>query len=255
MSNYDPNTPMNMPEAGPELDADVVCQECGMVNEPGTLMCKQCGNNLRDQKRVRLATGQEAIAPETTDRRKIISGVLSVVGIIIVIIVALNPDVIVEGFQSQDDSGTGRGGDVLWTGSRSAVFEEMAQSLREFPPTNADMQAALTSLAPENTLEGRYIIREEAATEASIIGIAEVRDTGSELLFVAMLEGDIEVRGIAEAESTDRATSPGAAVRGANLRKTGVGIAKRNAQEAFTIIGADNDTGQQVRYVAHAIPY
>ena len=237
-------------DSGPELDADVVCQECGMVNEPGTLICKQCGNNLRDQKRARLATGQDAVVPETIDRRKILSGLLSVFGILLVIAVALNVDTIV-GYSVEEESGND--GSVFWTGSRAAIFDEMVASLTDYPPTNAEMEAALTTTAPPIGLEGRYVIREQAADE--IVGIGEVRDTGTELLFVALMQGGFEVRGIAEAETADNVQSPGAAVRGEGFSQTGVGIAKLNPQQAYTIIGVGNESSTQFRYVAHAIPY
>ena len=35
-------------EAVEHLDADAVCEPCGNVNPEGTLLCKTCGNNLRD---------------------------------------------------------------------------------------------------------------------------------------------------------------------------------------------------------------
>ena len=35
---------------GGALDADAVCADCATVNPEGTFLCKDCGNNLREQK-------------------------------------------------------------------------------------------------------------------------------------------------------------------------------------------------------------
>ena len=39
------------------LDADAVCEACDTVNPEGTLLCKTCGNNLRDQRARRMKAG------------------------------------------------------------------------------------------------------------------------------------------------------------------------------------------------------
>ncbi|MCX5757207.1 MAG: hypothetical protein NTU83_01615, partial [Candidatus Hydrogenedentes bacterium] len=59
-----------MMEEGPQpqvdierIDADAVCEKCGTVNPEETLLCKTCGNNLRDQRlhRVQSEPSEEAV--------------------------------------------------------------------------------------------------------------------------------------------------------------------------------------------------
>ena len=40
------------------IEADAVCAQCGSANPEGTLICKTCGNNLRDQRLMRIAADQ-----------------------------------------------------------------------------------------------------------------------------------------------------------------------------------------------------
>ena len=64
----------HLPE-GERLDADAVCGSCGTVNPEDTLLCKSCGNNLRDQRQTRIAVDGPGMEP--MDMRWTISAVVS----------------------------------------------------------------------------------------------------------------------------------------------------------------------------------
>lgn len=73
------------------LDADAVCELCGNVNPEGTLLCKQCGNNLRDQRSRRMHTtgGPTSVVESSFSISRIVRGVVIVFGICAVLWVAL----------------------------------------------------------------------------------------------------------------------------------------------------------------------
>ena len=73
------------------LDADAVCGACGTVNPEGTLICKQCGNNLRDQRHQRMHAADAEIGVDTAQsRRRIIDIGLGVFGILVVAWAVIN---------------------------------------------------------------------------------------------------------------------------------------------------------------------
>jgi len=50
--------PFKPPEYREGIEADAVCAQCGSANPEGTLICKTCGNNLRDQRMLRITADQ-----------------------------------------------------------------------------------------------------------------------------------------------------------------------------------------------------
>ena len=84
-------------QAPETLDADAVCAQCNTVNAEGTLLCKVCGTNLRDQRAIRLSADQALDLGNSGQRRRAwLSGILFVLAIGLIISTLINQELIVE---------------------------------------------------------------------------------------------------------------------------------------------------------------
>jgi len=233
-----------------DVDADVVCEQCNTVNEPGTLICRQCGNNLRDQRHLRLAMQEEDAAGPRPIR--MLGGLLSALGLLVILWVTLNVGDIenwLVGVQAETD----RVGAQFWTGPRSANFDAMASDLaqlRATPPTADSITAAQSTPVPEDTYEGVYILAYQDANIDTAMGYAKVRRANDELQFVALLNRGDEIRGTASIESNERIVTSNAVADRRGLRTSGVGFAQRNAQGGFTVYGAADQSEGQFQILA-----
>jgi len=194
----------SQPEApGYRLDADAFCIVCSSVNPEGTLICKTCGNNLRDQKAQRvagtLAVDVNLLEPERTAW---LPKALVVLAILVVLWTAMNLGHIEEwlvGAQAADLTG----GQVYWDGANSAVLDEMAQELEANLLTEEEKEAAQNALqetseaAPAaGSYDGHYVLLRTGGVPGEY-GEALVRQVDDErVLFVARVNrGKAEVRG------------------------------------------------------------
>lgn len=185
-----------------QFEADAVCERCGTVNDDGSLMCKACGQNLREQRMRRLAGARPAELPqERISRGRLAAGVLSAVGLLIVVIAALNISNIEAGLVSVMSEDpivvTETGG--LWSGPLAETFERLLSSLQDYPTSNADIQAALQDPVSERSYNGRYVLLEPGPLQASrVIGDAALERRGNRVYFVALLRRPVmEIRGYA----------------------------------------------------------
>lgn len=180
------------------LDADAVCVQCGTVNPEGTLICRSCGNNLRDQRAHRLAAHQEfdAVA-EPMERRRILLGLLALLGILLILWTTLNIDRVTDWVISFQ-MGTGNLAEQYWSGDDAPLFEEMLRVLESKGPTGAEAQEALNAPVLSDMDEGIYVIGVSAGELGyRPIGTAYVQLQGDRFYFVAQLRGEVEVRGVA----------------------------------------------------------
>ncbi len=198
------------------IDADAVCGGCGRVNPEGTLICKGCGNNLRDQRLLRLAadtilTGEE----ETARRRSLLKGGFTVLGILVVIWVAMNAGgimgMVVPG--SVTDS-TGAATNMppirpgkFWESKDSAAFETMAAALKGQFPTENEAETARLNPSSNPTPNGYFALFEKVGTAESFAGAAYAALEGSDLRFVAAFNDGTEVRGQATVADTSAVTT------------------------------------------------
>lgn len=189
------------------FEADAVCERCGTVNDDGSLMCRTCGQNLREQRMRRLSGAQSSEIPDQKiSRGRLVAGILSAVGLLVVVIAALSIDNIEAGLVSvMSESPTGSPTEDLWSGPTAPIFEELAADLRDYPTPGTDMQKALDDPAAETTYNGRYILLEPGALEVSrVIGEASLRRRGNRVYFVALLRpSGTEVRGYAVFEEVE----------------------------------------------------
>lgn len=190
-------------DAVEHLDADAVCELCGNVNPEGTLLCKQCGNNLRDQRSRRMhATGGPTSAVDASfSISRIMRGVVIVFGICAVLWVALNVSTIETWLMSGVQSAEAKGQnaippDAFWNGADAARYEALSSALQEHVMTAEE--AGLTPPgSPLASPDGRYILKRSTDPAASPSGSAIVKQDGEKVYFVARLFGGTEVRGAA----------------------------------------------------------
>ncbi|MBI2431556.1 MAG: hypothetical protein HYV26_01650 [Candidatus Hydrogenedentes bacterium] len=151
------------------LDADAVCAQCGTVNPEETLICKVCGNNLRDQRQMRLAAEAQldGEAPGR-DRRLWLSRGLAVLGLLVVLWTMLNVDKIQQ-WMINAQVETVNPAEDLFFGAQSGAFDDLATELRANLPTAAQAQAAASSPTMTSDFEGYYVVPREAGGFGSVL--------------------------------------------------------------------------------------
>ena len=187
------------------LDADAVCEACGNVNPEGTLLCKTCGNNLRDQRTRRMqAGGPVADAGPSIQIGNIVRGVLMVAGILLVLWTALNVSTIESwllGVQSVEAKGEGAvDPETFWTGPDATQYDELTDTLTDQAVT-IEEAGAVPPGAPLASLDGRYVLKRSTESAASPVGSAIIKQAGDKWFFVALLVGGTEIRGAAQKTS------------------------------------------------------
>jgi hypothetical protein len=205
----DPFPGKSAPSAAPQrfqsVDADAVCEQCGTVNDEGTLLCRVCGQNLRDQRARRLAGAQAPAAAETkVNRVRIFTGLLSIIGILLVVILVISLPRIEAGLTealSEEPIG-GVSGENLWSGPSTAIYEELLSGLRDYPSSRAQIQDALENPIAESSYNGRYVLlRSGALTVDRVVGEAALQRRGDRVYFVALMSKPVmEIRGSARLE-------------------------------------------------------
>lgn len=179
-----------------KYEADAICAKCGMVNPEDTLVCRNCGNNLRDQRLHRM------VRMDSADRSFLsmhgarwLKGALGALGILIVVWMAINADQVAE-LVNIFQAPAGSDAELFWTGESSAEYDELLAKLNENPITEEEKKTVLTNPSAVDTFDGRYVIvREEPVTGLTEIGQAFVRSEGNKLMFAAKLNRGAEIRG------------------------------------------------------------
>lgn len=244
------------------IDADAVCAQCGTVNPEGSLLCKSCGNNLRDQRMQRIAGGEGAVVAGLDETRPVwVKGLLALLGILIIVWAALNADKIAGmtvGVQ------TGRGSDAsgdpesFWVGPTSAVYDAMADEVRTDPTPKTTIDATMAAPVASEAFEGRYVLVVNTALFGpTAIGEAVVRmDSGSLLFAGVVADEEYEFRGLAEFEGEGRISVRNtAAVRKGNSYYLCQGFAAESAPGVFACYAmSDIDASNSFSALAYWIP-
>ncbi|MCX8064419.1 MAG: hypothetical protein N3G21_04525 [Candidatus Hydrogenedentes bacterium] len=204
------------------IDADAVCVQCGTVNPEGTLICKSCGNNLRDQKRIRMQAEEELkIGEELPSPRNIMLGVITVVGAIIVVIAGFNADRIMLWLVGASEVVYSSEG--MWTGSLGRQLNSLTQDLKNQMIASSRIYSAIKNPINSNEIEGLYVVAVSDADNNFVpVGKAILKSyTDNEYLFSALLDNGAQIRGVARKQehrliaSWDRASCEWGDVRGA----------------------------------------
>ena len=191
------------------IDADAVCQECGTVNPEGTLFCKTCGNNLRDQRARRMTAegAGEFRDTQAQTSRRVLVGLLTVLALLLLVWAAMPGNVqrlqdSLTRRMAEDAYSNGADPSAYWDGPISDVFDAMVRDLLNNPVTSEETrQTDESGPAPQSRYSGRYFLRNGGRPTDPVLGSAFVVESESELYFVALL-GDVEIRGIGDSKAT-----------------------------------------------------
>ncbi len=187
--------------AGGALGADAVCAQCGTVNNEGSFICRACGNNLRDQRALRMAADQELERDgDPVERRRVLLGLLTAFGILAVLAAALHVNSIADWLIAAQASTVASDAD-LWNGQDAGDFAEMRQMLLDATPDLQAQEAAIAEAVATGSPEGLYVIAQQhpiAGTKP--VGTALVRRGVEGWRFLALLNGGAEVRGLGRAQ-------------------------------------------------------
>jgi ribosomal protein L40E len=249
-------------EAGFErIDADAVCEKCATVNPPDTLLCRACGNNLRDQRRDRLVLEHAAEAVDKGRPRRIMSVLLTIFGFLLIVWTMMNVNNIeswlAEGVfasEASDDYDPG----VYWSSDESAVFEELLRQLEANPVTmeQANMAVKGPHLPPDD-YTGRYVIWRPGRPVGRTPNQAYARQVDDEVRFVALVGRGgrrIEVRGKAEIEPTGVLNAKLVGFTSDDGIEEGYGFADPNETNGLDCYGRTLTSNDQITATLHFVP-
>jgi len=253
MANEDP-----LPNADMErIDADAVCAACGNVNPDGALICKICGNNLRDQRmrRVRGEDGAEVVIAEPGRASWVGKGVV-VFGLLLLLWTGLNVGRVAEMLAGGPGGGFGDAA-ALWSGSDGRAYQALIEELQANPVSREEGTQAQEQSVFDGTYDGRYIlVGENPGFGYAFVGQAIARQEGTKLRFVALLtRRDIEVRGEAEFESDARiAARDMAGVKIRDRYYGASGFARAKPDGGFECFGLSDHDEESYSVRAYRVP-
>lgn len=238
------------------IDADAVCERCGSVNPEDTLLCKTCGNNLRDQRAQRMGVGLPLDTGEAKPSRSgMIKGIGAAAGLLVLLLVAINIGRI-EDYMVRAQ--TSHSGDVtsFWSGALGREYGKMAEELRAKPSTPEERDAAMRQPATSDTYEGRYVLAQKGSVRELPIGDAMVRKEGDTFRFVAVFDGsEAELRGEGLLEMQTRvAARETAAVLLDGTYYPASGFAQPAANGSFECLGLCKLSEDSYSAVAYRMP-
>ena len=204
--------PFEQPEYREGIDADAVCSQCGTVNPEGTLLCKKCGNNLRDQRLLRMTADQMLDAEvDGIPKSSFLFKALPILGLLIVLWLGLNAGRISSMLTTAGDtSGSytiSSRPQVFWEGTENDIYESLHARLMTRFPSHADAESARLEMTPLTAIsDGIYALYERSGTMERFVGAAIVSSQGNVLHYAAQLNGNVEIRG--RAMPFDEALAP-----------------------------------------------
>ena len=195
------------------VDADAVCQQCETVNPENTLICKTCGNNLREQRANRMVENFDLESlPQVRKSFVFLRVALVVLGILLFIWVGMNLGHIEDMMMKAQMSKTS---DLerFWKGPLKAEYDELAQTIRGNAVTEAQIRAAVANPLNAESADGSYVLFAKDNLSKPL-GLAAFKTSGDLVLFVLLIsdpENDlsVEIRGEAHQEEPNRLTCSG----------------------------------------------
>ncbi|GMW01241.1 MAG: hypothetical protein AMXMBFR84_23780 [Candidatus Hydrogenedentota bacterium] len=203
MTDYSPSQgPGNSHHAHIEVDA--VCEVCETVNPQDTLLCKSCGNNLRDQRMRRLHIEAVVMQEERIQPRKLLRGLLVALGLLTMVWAAVNfvtGDVdkwMTQQVAASGSTSTAADPMEFWQGTEGAAFDALIQEVRSVQLTEADLRSLSAVPISMESLPGFYVLKSRSGDAAPIVGQAIVQQDGDGFRFAAIISGQAEARGYAK---------------------------------------------------------
>ena len=240
-----------------QIDADAVCEQCGSVNEEDTLLCKVCGQNLRDQRTKRLANAQGPEFFETgVSRIRLFTGLLSMLGLLLVVFAVLNIANIEASLVSFLSADSATEGENLWSGPGSEIYEGLLRNLEEYPTSRSRTEEALNNPVTDRSYNGRYVLVRPGRVDANlVIGEANLSRRGDRVYFVAKLRNQpIEIRGYALLEQVGQEDELRAVARtnvgiiAGDVHYSGFGFADRIPAGGHRIVAASDYDSNDVNH-------
>lgn len=227
------------------IEADAVCAQCGTVNPEGTLLCKACGTNLREQRERRLVDAQLAEAAALAPKRTgVVSKVLTVFGFLLVLWVAVNISTI-EGFLERAQLPSQSMGHLFWTGPTAGGYDALQRALEANPVTDEEIVLATSEPDKSGILSGKFVVfGVDQDLTSSPMGYALVRQVSNEKLeFSADFGRNMDARGDIWIETGGRpAARESAAVRIGGEYHVAFGFAGADEEGGWTcVVGTDKD--------------
>ena len=254
------NRPAEMSDGGgqhPGFDADAVCAQCGTVNPEGTLLCKACGINLREQRELRLSAAQQLATPAGGGKTGWLSKALAALGILVVVWVAINIKNL-EDFLVSANLPSGSEARVFWDAASGQVYDELLGKLDANPITDAELEMALSAPQPSDVYEGRFVLMlDDSAQDPRQVGQAFVQQTGQKLVFAAVLRNGVEVRGDAWLDGQGRPVARDSA--GVQVRRgeyfIAFGVAMQVEKGVFECYGGSDNSDSNYTVMAYRVPF
>ena len=243
------------------IDADAVCSQCGKENPEGTLLCRYCGNNLRDQRLLRLAADSMMAGKEAArERRTFLMGALTVLGLLVVLWLGIS----VSGISARLTSVPENNGAptitlrpfVFWEGDNAAVYEGLERQLDGAFPTAGQAETVRMNPSSNPAIDGTYALFERLGTSLNFIGGAVVKTEGDKYFFVARLLNGNLVRGMGKKDASTAqfvAEWTDVGIRREESYYAGSGYAAQNPEGGLTIMAAADFTERNFQAVAYCL--
>ncbi len=222
-----------------KLDADAVCIQCGTVNDEGTLLCKACGNNLRDQRNRRMRTDQALELDQVGSKRRLwASSAAFILAVGLIISTLYNKEMIVNWLMDVN-AGSERGPSDMWRGEHSETIDLLVADLELNLPTEDVALEARLNASDSSDLGGIYVL----FVDDNFVGSANVLIDGEELFFGALLESGEELRGYATLQGNYYVMAPESGGMKRRRRRVAVrGVALLQGGGVVECMGDDTET-------------
>lgn len=234
-----------------QIDADAVCEQCNTVNTDGTLICKSCGNNLRDQRTRRISVEQALPSGRVPiNRLRVFTGLLTTLGIVTILAVVLNMGTIEQMLIDSQLATTSGSVDTLWSGPEAQIYDDLLLEIQSDPSSQSRRQRALQDPVIETSYNGRYALWGVGDFGRNTNeGEANLSRRGDKIYFVALLNSGEEIRGFAKMSTSEDGTSNPLAMNTAGIRVDGYdygasGYSEANPEGGHTVYAQrDGDNG------------
>lgn len=240
------------------VDADAVCEQCGTVNPDETLLCKSCGNNLRDQRTNRIAQDTGTNTPAGATRIRIFTGVLTTLGILTVLLAAYSmPNI--ESWLVQIQRGDfGEQTAQFWNGSESTIYDALLADLQANPTPRRRIDDAIKEPVDDVFYNGRYaLVRPGTVFGNRIVAEVNVSRRGDRVYFVVEFKrAGAELRGYATLEGEDQRPTvrDSAAVRIQGVEYPALGYAEKQVDGSLACYGQSFYDDSTHGVLAYRIP-